>query len=228
MTTTPLETRTEAEAENPGAVFLHSIERITDGPETIRRWVAATRDRLGEDSQALAEEAIRSYSNQAALLGGATALPGLLPGVGTALALTAGPVADMVCLLKLEVELGMTLAAIHGFEIERREERQLVLLAAALNTAEQSPDRSCLGSAYEISKDAIWTYTPRRLMKLWATVGTSLLAVAASRGLARAIPVIGIAVGAGMNKALTQRVGRRLHHDFQQRRRYVDAAQSER
>ena len=137
------------------------------------------------------------------------------------LSLTAGPLADMVLLLKLEVELGLALATIHGFDVRIPEERQLVFLAAALHTAEVSRDRSCLSNTLEVSASAIWNYTPRRAGKLLATVATALAANALVRGAARALPLIGIAVGASLNKVLTANVGRSLHQDLRTRRRLL-------
>lgn len=196
-----------------GQKLLTAVERIVESPEKIVERVEAARARTGawDDPDTVAPELIASYSNKSAVLGGATAIPAMLPGLGTAATLALGPFADMVLLLKIEAELCLALAAARGHDIHDPAERQLAFLLAAVNTAEVAKDRSVLRDAVDVSGTAIWNYAPRRVSKLLVHAIAILAAIHLSRNLLRAIPVIGVAVGAGMNKVLTKRVGKKAY-----------------
>lgn len=201
-----------------GERVLNAVERIVAGPEELAQVVeglahgAPLRD-------VLARRVISHYSNLAALVGGATALPAMIPGVGTAAALVAGPLADMVLLLKYEVELCLCLSLVHGHDIRDPRERQLAFLLAALKTVEQSRARPALCDAVDVVATSIWNYTPRRVGKLLATCFAIIAAVHLSRGFVRALPLVGVVVGATLNKVLTSRVGHGAHHELRLRGR---------
>jgi hypothetical protein len=195
-----------------GQKILHAVEKIVAPPERILQRVQRIRAETGawDDPDVVAPKLISHYSNKSALVGGVTAIPAMLPGLGTAATLLAGPFADMILLLKLETEMCLALAAARGHDITQPHERQLALLLATLNTAEISGARNPLRDALDVSGTAIWNYTPRRVAKMLGTVMTILVAVHVSKRIAlKAIPVIGVGVGTAMNKVLTRRVGKK-------------------
>ena len=49
------------------------------------------------------------YSNATAVSGGATALPSMIPGLGTLVTLTGGTLVDVALMLKFEVEMALAL-----------------------------------------------------------------------------------------------------------------------
>lgn len=203
-----------------GEQLLHALERILESPAAIQALVRKKQAETGayDDPDAVAPHLIAHYSNRSALVGGATAIPAMLPGLGTVATLLAGPLADMVLLLKLEAEMCLALAAARGHDIARPDERQLALLLATVSTAEVSRGRNPLRDAVDVSGTAIWNYTPRRVGKLLVEALAVAAAWQLSRRVAlRALPVIGVAVGAGMNKALTTRVGRQAWRSLQAR-----------
>ncbi len=207
-----------------GERLLSAVERLIEPDEQILAIVAsAQRDAQGDTDRA-ARALISRYANRSALVGGATALPAFLPGLGTACALVVGPLADLVCLLKFETEMCLALAAVHGYDIAEPHERQLAFLLAALKTSEASAGRSAVHDGVSVVGTSIWNYGPRRVGKLLVTVLASLGAALVTRNLARAIPLIGVAVGAGLNRALTSRVGHNAHEELLLRRRLAAAA----
>lgn len=206
-----------------GQTLLTAVERITDGNAEILALVARLRGPDGAEVDQHAQRVISHFSNKSAVVGGATALPGMLPGVGTAATLLAGPLTDMVFLLKYETELCLALSAVHGFDINQPAERQLAFLLAALKTAELHQDRSVICDGVEITAASIYHYGPRRIGKFLTLLMTSLAAVSLSKSLLRALPLIGIVVGAGMNKVLTRRVGNQAHEELRRRRAFATA-----
>jgi hypothetical protein len=207
-----------SEGERQGKALLSAVERIVDAPEKIREQVerieAETRRGLPDDASpeqvrtAVERTLISHYSNRTALAGGAAALPGLVPGLGSLAAMLGGGLLDMTFCLKFEVELVLALAAARGYRIEDPRERQLAYLLAAAHTYEASSGQNPLADALKVEADAIWNYTPRQLGKLVASLFVKLAILYAGKGLVRALPLVGVVVSSAANKTLTSRVGK--------------------
>jgi hypothetical protein len=96
----------------------------------------------------------------------------------------------------------------------------------------ESRDFTSPGSIHtHVSCQAIWSYTPREVSKVLLRV-LSFIAVANAtkrlgRGALKAIPFIGVGIGAGMNKALTMRVGNGAHRALAARLRAVQGTVSQ-
>jgi len=212
--------------EARGAAILSAVERILASDEDLRREARlcereALASALPDESarrKAAANEAIRRASNSAALSGALTALPALVPGIGTLAAVTGGALVDMAALLKIEVELSLVLTAIFGYDIARPEERRLAMFMAAAGVHDAKSGGTLLQDLAKVESVAAWTYAPREVAKVLATAFARTALTLVSRGFAKALPLIGIAVGSGLNKALTTRVGERLRDELERRR----------
>lgn len=202
--------------------LLTALERIIASPEEIIAQVHKLKEQVGDDIDKVAPRVIAYYSNRAALGGGATALPAMLPGIGTVTTFLAGPLADMVLLLKWETEMCLALSAARGYDIHDPRERQLAFLLAAVSTAAVAKRNNVVLDATVVSSAAIWNYTPRRIGKAlitsMAVVGALLIARTPQRALL-AIPFLGVGVGAVVNKWLTGRIGRQANAELVIRRR---------
>lgn len=204
-----------------------AVERIlADDTKLIARsneaMKAAKALRLGDEDAtiaAAAAEIVKSSANRSALAGGVTALPALVPGIGSIIAATGGALADMALVLKVEVEMALVLTHLHGFDITDEHERKLAFLLASISTWEAKSDGNALKDLARIENAAFWTYGPREASKLVALVFARLALLAASKGLVRALPVVGIAVGTSVNRVLTNRVGERCTRELVRRRR---------
>ena len=208
------------ESEKKGQALLTAVERIVDAPEKIRSQVRevfeATRNGLPDDAsaeqvlRAVEAKLISTYSNKTALAGGASALPALIPGLGSLAAVLGGSLLDMTLCLKFEVEMVLALAAARGYSIEDPRERQLAYLLAAVHTYEASSGRNPLADVLKVEADALWNFTPRQLGKIVAALFVKLALLYAGKGLARAIPLVGMVVSSAANKTLTVRVGKAI------------------
>jgi hypothetical protein len=199
------------------------VERLVAGNEKLRREAATCRavakSQAGDvpEREAAAAEAVRRYSNRAALAGGASALPGVIPGAG--LAIGVGSVlAEVAVLLKLEVEMALVLLELHGFDIDDPRERQLGFLMASVATYEAGAKHNVVVDFARAEGEAVWNYAPRRLARMTVSFMALILAVRFARGLIKLVPFVGIAIGTGMNKVLTTRVGQRIRRDLRARR----------
>jgi len=207
----------EVAGESRGAALLSAVERIVESPERIRTRVDQAfehvRASLPEDAppdgiQKLVDKRLISeFSNRTAIAGGASALPALIPGVGSLATLVGGSLVDMTLCLKYEVELVLALAAARGYRIEDPRERQLAYLLAAAETYEASSGQNVLVDLVKTEVDAIWRYTPRQIAKVVGALFVKLALLYAGKSLARAIPFVGVVVSGVANKALTERVG---------------------
>ncbi|MDP1829775.1 MAG: EcsC family protein [Archangium sp.] len=214
--------------EVKGKQLLSAVERLVSSNETLRTHVAVCEARAkarapeaskSKDTlrQLVAQELTRSYSNRAAIAGGATALPALIPGVGSLAAGIAGTFAELAYLLKTEVELCLSISHVYGFDIDEPQERQLSFLLAAVSTYDAS-GKNFFVDVVRAEGVAIWNYGSRVLARMVIKAMTALALAYVWRGLLRMVPVLGIVIGSGMNKVLTERVGERASRDLRTRR----------
>src|SRR4051812_5838185 len=120
-----------------GRRLLTAVERIVARSASVRATVdgiqakvRSTREDLKGQAlrDAVAESVVAHYGTRAAIAGGASALPGLIPGPGSLVAALGGTFAELTLLLKWEVEMALALSHLYGFDIEQPAERQLAFL----------------------------------------------------------------------------------------------------
>lgn len=212
---------------DPGLKLLHAVERVIDHDEIIladarRHWAAAYGVR-----DLACRRTVSEYSNKSAIAGALSAAPGIIPGYGTA-AVIGASVLEMAYVLKTEVEMCLSLCAMFGLDIRVRENRQIGFLLAAVGTHEVASGRNPLYDFGAVGFQAVWSYTPREVSKMLLRVLSIVAALRATKalgcGVLRAIPVVGVGIGAGLNKALTTRVGDAAHQTLSARLRAVQAA----
>ena len=203
------------DAENSraqGERLLTAVERLVDDAESLVAEVEAFREDMRPTEgrmhlDAVAGRIIRSYSNRSAFAGGVTALPGLLPGGGTALALIGGSLVDMTLMLKHEVEMALCLTHLYGYDIREERARWLGYTLSAVTTYEATSGRNFFLDVAEAEIEALTKYTPRQLSKLVITAFGKFALLSSSRAFLRALPLVGIAVSASTNKLVMSSVG---------------------
>ncbi len=213
--------------DRQGQRLLSAVERLIEDVDSLVARVERMRREAdlppGEHDDirvgALASKIVSSYSNRSALSGGLTALPAIIPGVGTVTALVGGALADVALMLKFEVEMALSLTHLYGFDVRNDRERQLAFLLASVSTYEASSGRNFFVDVAAAETTAIWNYAPRQVSKLLLTAFGRMALIGLSKGLAKALPFVGIAVGASVNKVLTSRVGQRCISELGSRRR---------
>jgi hypothetical protein len=216
----------EAEDQEQGRKLLTAVERILADTDSL---IALSNQQLekarlkglpDEDAtrDAAAFEVVRHFSNRSALSGGLAALPALVPGAGTLVAALGGTLADMCFMLKFEVEMALVLSHLYGYDITGQHERQLAFLLASVSTYDAKRERGTVADLAETQGIAFWKYAPREASKMLVSVMTKIALLSVSKGLLRALPLVGIAVGSSMNKVLTNRVGERCMGELKKRR----------
>jgi hypothetical protein len=217
----------EVEDTERGRKLLSAVERIIDDTENIialvdRQAEQARSEQPGIDEDDLrdliAVKLVQHYSTASAISGGATALPAIFPGAGSILALTGGTLLDVAFVLKYEVEMSLALCWNYGFDIRLDRERELAFLLASVLTHDESTGESFINDVMKAETEALWNYAPRQVPKLIVQVFARIALRQAAKGLARVLPFVGVAVGAGMNKALTTKTGRKMVDELRNRR----------
>ncbi|MBI3185936.1 MAG: EcsC family protein [Myxococcales bacterium] len=209
--------------EEKGQKLLTAVERIVASNEKLRSLAqrcAARAKKPGREGAAL--EVVRHFSNRAMLVGGAAAVPSLVPGPHSLLVGVGGVLAELTMLLKYEVELALTLSHLYGFDIEDPVERQIAFLLASVGTYDARSGKNFLLDVAKVEGQAVWNYAPRKVGKVLVQAMASLALLYLWRGFARFLPVVGIIVGTSMNKVLTQKVGRRCVKDLEGRRSLLE------
>lgn len=215
----------EQEDREKGRKLLTAVERLLDDTDNIIQTVEDLKHRSPQTDagdEALIDDVgqriVEIWSNRSAVSGGATALPAVLPGLGTLATVTGGTLLDMALVLKFEVEMTLALAWLHGFDIREERERQIAFLLASVSTYDARSGRHVFLDLAEAQGTAVWNYAPREVSKLLMMVLSRLALMGAGKGLARAIPLVGVAIGGGVNKVLTTRVGNRNREELRRRR----------
>lgn len=199
-----------------GARLFNAVERILDDTDHLIAEVESRKDASrargapneGRLREKVAAQLITEYSNRTAFTGGLTALPGIVPGWGTGLALLGGSLVDIAFMLKHEVELALCLTHLYGHGIREPKERWLAYVLVGVRTYEAKVGRNYYADLVEAELEALPRYTPRQLSKLGLMILGRLAVASLSRGgIARALPLVGVFVSAAANKVATSTVG---------------------
>lgn len=132
--------------------LLKAIELILADPADIKAETQKLLDkyrarheakkRAEEIQEMVTKKIISNYSYFAAFAGGATALTGVVPGLGTVIAAFGGAAADTALTMKYQIEMVMALAVIYGHDIETEEEKRLCMIIAGLGAISESAKQS--------------------------------------------------------------------------------------
>ena len=133
-------------SQDGGARLLQAVEVIAISPEDAiaiaDQYVVQSRQRFPGDSEwnhqlRATNKIVGRYSRLAMMVGGASALPGIIPGLGTAVAMV-GRAADSVVCLKLQVDMCMCLAAAFKYKIASEDNKHLAFLIAATGSVQRA------------------------------------------------------------------------------------------
>lgn len=223
---------TPEEVELQGRRLLSAVERLVDDCDNLIAQVAAfraeTHPRTAEMEAghlvAVASKLISNYSTRSAITGAITAIPGMWVGPGTFVAIVGGSLVDMTLTLKHEVELALCLTHLYGHDIRDERERWLAYILATVTTYEAGSGGNYFVDLASVQLEALRKYTPRQLSKMVVTEMGRCALMRASRGVFRAVPLVGVVVGASANKLLTTSVGWRCV-DALARRQVADGPQ---
>jgi hypothetical protein len=141
--------------------------------------------------QELSQKLIREKCQRTGAVGAATSGTGLIPGLGTAAALTLGVAADIGATFKLQAELVLEIAAVYSYPLTEQEKQQVVMLITGLSVGTAAlARRAGQTAAFKIGE----RFTGRAFLK--------------------ALPVVGVIGSAGTNVLSTYIIGQRADAYF--------------
>ncbi len=207
-------TETTAKAEK---VF-HAVERLIDSNDKLisvckkmKRAVLIGCDEDELDDKALymktGQKIVGHYSDMTCLTGGVSALPAVIPGIGNLATFVGGNLLDIVLMLKYEVEMSLCLCYLAGFDISEERNRHLAYTVACVSSYDILSGKSRTADGLAIVESAFWDYSLRQLSKYIITIISKIVCLNISKGIVRAIPFVGMIVGASVNKVMTKRTG---------------------
>ena len=105
-------------------VILAQPENIKDETNQLIKKYKNSHPNLDDSElkEKISNKIISNYSYFAAFAGGTTALTGVVPGIGTAVAITGGASADAIASMKFQIEMTMAIATVYGHDILIEEE----------------------------------------------------------------------------------------------------------
>lgn len=208
----------DAVGEIEGSRLQKAVEAIVITPEAATKLVdgyrATFEDKFKrepeslEDKRRIAAKIIGRYSKLSAAAGAVTAAPGVIPGIGTAVAVVSGGVADTAAALKLQVDMCMCLVEVFEADLSDEDKKHLAFVLALAGSAEQMAAKG--GKAVmKIAEKLVYQYlrgpalvTIKQLFKRVSITFTQ-------KATAKAIPAgIGVAFSSSTNYVLTTVVGK--------------------
>lgn len=208
----------EQSNKNDKPTLLKAIEVLLADPANIRKEALTLKKKFekrfkdvkseDEINALLADKIISNYSYYAAFIGGATALTGVIPGLGTVIASFGGATADAALTMKYQIEMTMAIATVYDNNIEVEEEKRLCLLVAglgAINEAAKEGGKKIGTKAFiKMTQQYLKGSTLLAVKAIFKKVGITFTRKAAEK----AIPFgIGVIISFSANKGLTWYVG---------------------
>lgn len=158
---------------------------------------------------------IQRYSKLAATSGAATAIPGAIPGIGTAVAMIGGGLADVSVSMKFQIDMTMCLAVAINKGLSNEDAKHMSFIIALVGSLEQMGTAGATRIASKAGVKMVNTYLSGATLQIIKELFKKIGIVFTQKAAAKAIPFgIGILIGGTANYALTQYVGRSARELF--------------
>ncbi|MGF6348133.1 hypothetical protein [Variovorax sp. W2I14] len=198
--------------------IMKMVQAIAMSPDDARAVVEKYKKQVKKAKPGLSEaevgeivcsKLISHYSKLAGTVGGATALAGVVPGVGTAVSLVGGTLADISACIKFQVDMCLCLALAVNGEITNEDAKNMSFIIALWGALEQSGSKGATALASKAGVKMLNKYLKgpalATIKELFKKIGIEFT----KKGAAKAIPFgVGVVIGAGANYALTRYVGK--------------------
>lgn len=164
-------------------------------------------------SRRISSRLISKYATQSAVFGGLTAVPGVLPGIGTLGVLSASLTADLANLLRIQIKLCYAVAYAYDVEMDEAELQAVVLSLLGLSGSAELFKGISARATREVVERTVADYQQ-------AAAGKAALALSERTGLKlgstslKLIPLIGIPLNASVNLSSTMVVGNHARNYF--------------
>jgi uncharacterized protein (DUF697 family) len=207
----------ETKPENESRL-LKAVESIAISPQDAKALVAQYRSQVksskpkasDHEIQALvADKIISRYAKMSATSGGVTALAGVIPGLGTAVAMVGGGLTDATIGMKFQVDMCMCLADTFGWDLTSEDARQLAFMIAAGGSLEKFGVEVGTALASKAGVNMVRQYLKGAALAAVKEMFKRIGITFTRKALEKAIPFgVGVVIGSAANYALTKYVGK--------------------
>ncbi|CAL9543257.1 hypothetical protein SUDANB105_04265 [Streptomyces sp. enrichment culture] len=162
-----------------------------------------------EDKRRIAAKIISRYSKMSAAAGAATAVPSVIPGIGTAVAVLGGGATDVAVALKLQVDMCMCLVEVFETELSTEDKKHLAFTIALAGSAEQMAAKGGKAAVQKIAEKLVYQYLKGPALVTIKQLFKRVSITFTQKAMAKAIPAgVGVAFSSSTNYVLTRVVGR--------------------
>ncbi|MCQ9616422.1 EcsC family protein [Paenalcaligenes niemegkensis] len=204
--------------------LMKMVEAIAIAPEDARVVVDQYKAQARKSSPSITDEAIQKlvadkiiqrYSKLAATSGATTAIPGAVPGIGTAVGMIGGGAVDVSICMKLQVDMTMCLAIAINDGLSNEDAKHMSYIIALYGSLEQMGSAGATKLATKAGVRMINKYltgaTLTTIKELFKRIGIEFT----KKATLKAIPFgVGVIIGGGANYALTRYVGKVARETF--------------
>lgn len=163
----------------------------------------------GKIEKIVSAKIIKKYAKTSALTGGVTALPGIIPGVGTAVAAIGGGITDASLSLKLQMDMTMVLAANYGWDITEQDARHMAMLIALCGGLEKLGEKTVVPVASKAGVNVLKLYLRGGALTALKSFTQKFGVTFSRKALEKSIPFgFGAIIGTSINYGLTSYVGK--------------------
>lgn len=210
--------------EDNGSSLMKMVEAIAISPQDARvvaeQYQAQARKRYPghtdeEIVRIVSDKIIGRYSKLAASTGAATAVPGAIPGIGTAISIIGGGLVDVSACMKLQIDMTMCLAMAINGKLSNEDAKHMSYIIALSGSLEQMTSSGATKLASVAGVRMVKRYltggTLVAIKEMFKAVGIKFTQKAA----VKVVPFgVGIIVGGSGNYMLTRYVGRTARDMF--------------
>jgi hypothetical protein len=207
----------DAEEKDDGSRLLKFIQKWAISPEDAKEIARKYRQQAeskypseaaARHQERVADKIIARYAKLSAMSGGATALTGVVPGLGTALATLGGGIADTAICMKLQVDMTCCLAEAFGYDLNKQDARELAFLIAAGGALEKAGEEIGVKLASKAGVRLLRQYLKGATLQAIKAFFRRIGIIFTRKALEKALPFgVGVFIGSSANYALTRYVG---------------------
>jgi uncharacterized protein (DUF697 family) len=169
-----------------------------------------TENRRGYSSTAVSNRLTRNAALKSAGLGGLFSVPAGLPGLGTVGSTIAGAAADTYYLTKIQAKLCYGISAAFETDLDREELKTIIIVLIGFAGTANAVKEIVKGSL----KEGIEAFSKRFVGKGVINSAEQMAEKLSVKTAGRALPLIGIPIGAAANYYSTMLVGRKAKEYF--------------
>ena len=158
---------------------------------------------------------ISRYAKLSATSGGATALTGVVPGIGTALALVGGGLTDATISMKFQVDMTMCIAEAMGWDMTNEDARRATYLIVGMGALEKFGIDEGTKLASKAGVKLVKKYLSGAVLMVTKEIFQKFGITFTRKAFEKALPLgIGVVIGASFGYALTKYVGKATYQWF--------------